>query len=77
MMTKIPLALLLFTATTAHAQVTSYQPPPAWAPRAAPLAAPPGSQPNMLISPPPASWQGQWRPEYGSMIAPPWTGVKQ
>lgn len=77
MMTKIALALL-FTATTAHAQVTSYQPPPpAWAPRAAPLAAPPGSQPNMLISPPPASWRGQWQPQYGAMIAPPWTGAKQ
>jgi hypothetical protein len=82
-MTKIALTLLLLTTAPlgamAQAQAMPYQrtPQPAWAPHAAPLAAPPGSQPNMLISPPPASWQGQWRPEYGAMIAPPWVGVKQ
>lgn len=51
------------------AQVTVPRPAPPYMPPAYA----PGSQPNMLISPPPASWQGQWRPEYGTMVAPPWT----
>lgn len=63
-------AAFILAAASAHAQVTPYQraPLPAWVPKAAP----PASQPNLLLNPPPASWTGQWRPEYGTMIMKPW-----
>ena len=68
---RIGLAVILAAPAAAVAQVQPYQPTrlPAWVPSAAP----PGSRPDMLINPPPATFSGPWRPEYGTMIAPPWT----